>query len=120
MDTTVDYERLQQLPRSISTFEPCWLVGGAAKWLVGRGEMPRDWDIFVEFNNWHRIARSIPCYAAPNTFGGWKFGDGLGHEIDIWPSSLEGYVLRRELSRSHCVVHLPTRLCIQINPFRMD
>lgn len=51
-----------------------------------------DWDVLVPHEHWQKIALIIPEDARPNKFGGWRFNDDKGNEIDVWPGSLHTYL----------------------------
>lgn len=62
-----------------------WVVGSAAH---PDNLSPRDWDVVVPFSRWNDVAHMIPLSATPNRFGGWKFKDNDGNEIDVWPGEV--------------------------------
>ena len=63
-----------------------WIVGSGAD--PDKKDPPRDWDVFVPYEFWHKAMLLIPDDAKPNTFGGWKC-NSEGIEVDVWPDSLE-------------------------------
>lgn len=71
------------------------ITGSMAKKLAG-DEMPElddsDWDILVPYEKWQTICLMIPESAKPNKFGGWRFKDDKGNEVDVWPGSVEVYL----------------------------
>lgn len=69
------------------------VVGSTAKWLNGDIDTdPKDYDLLVPLERWQTIALLIPDTAKPNKFGGWRFNDDKGNEIDVWPDTLENYL----------------------------
>jgi hypothetical protein len=68
------------------------LVGSQAKALMGETEHPNDYDLLVPLENWQTIALLIPSTAVPNKFGGWRFEDEKGNEVDVWPDTLQNYL----------------------------
>lgn len=68
------------------------LVGSYAKKLMGEVETTHDYDVLVPHERWQTIALLIPEDAKPNKFGGWRFLDEKGNEIDVWPGSLHEYL----------------------------
>jgi hypothetical protein len=68
------------------------IVGSLAKKMVGEDIEIDDYDILVPLEKWQTIALMIPETAKPNKFGGWRFKDDKGNEIDVWPDTLENYL----------------------------
>jgi hypothetical protein len=69
------------------------LVGSIAKKLMGEDEIEgNDYDLLVPLEKWQTIALMIPEDAKPNKFGGWRFTDDKGNEIDVWPDTLQNYL----------------------------
>ena len=70
------------------------LVGSQAKAIVGDIEPsnPHDYDVLVPLEKWQTVALLIPENARPNKFGGWRFVDDKGNEVDVWPGSLQEYL----------------------------
>lgn len=67
-----------------------WVVGGAAS----GGEPPRDWDVIVPPAHWIPVAHYLKTWHPQmNSFGGWKLNLG-DVSLDVWPTSLDGYILR--------------------------
>lgn len=72
------------------------IVGSLAKKMAGDQSVKEsnDYDLLVPLDKWQTIAMLIPDTAKPNRFGGWRFMDGKGNEIDVWPDSLESYLAK--------------------------
>lgn len=68
------------------------LVGSQAKVLMGEEIESNDYDLLVPLERWQTIALLIPENAKPNKFGGWRFTDDKGNEIDVWPDTLQNYL----------------------------
>lgn len=87
-------EKMSRIPRIVSIFckQGAYLVGSYANYLIGKGETYKDYDLIVPPEKWTTIALLIPKYAQLNSFGGWKFTDGLGNKVDIFPMSIEEYL----------------------------
>ena len=68
------------------------IVGSIAKKLMGEDIESNDYDILVPLDKWQTIAMIIPPHAIPNKFGGWRFTDDKGNEIDVWPDTLHNYL----------------------------
>ena len=69
------------------------LIGGSyAKKLVGDIDEANDYDVLVPLQYWQTVCMLIPETARPNKFGGWRFMDEKGNEIDVWPGSLQEYL----------------------------
>jgi len=68
------------------------VVGSQAKRLVGEDIESNDYDLLVPLDKWQTIALMIPEDAKPNKFGGWRFMDDKGNEIDVWPDRLHNYL----------------------------
>lgn len=68
------------------------LVGSVAKKLMGEKIESNDYDLLVPLEKWQTIALLIPEDAKPNKFGGWRFKDDKGNEIDVWPDTLQNYL----------------------------
>lgn len=65
-----------------------WIIGSAAD---PENDNPRDIDIIVPFSKWHTALGALPQDRSKievNTFGGYKFEDDDGVEIDMWPGEL--------------------------------
>ena len=68
------------------------IVGSYAKKLVGDVEQANDYDVLVPLSHWQTVCLLIPETAKPNKFGGWRFEDDKGNEIDVWPGDLQEYL----------------------------
>lgn len=70
------------------------ITGSQAKRMAGENieSDSSDWDVLVPFQNWQTIAMLIPSDAKPNKFGGWRFEDDKGVEIDVWPGDPMTYL----------------------------
>lgn len=68
------------------------LVGSYAKKVMGEVEKSNDFDVLVPHEKWQVVALLIPETARPNKFGGWRFEDEKGNEIDVWPGTLTEYL----------------------------
>ena len=70
------------------------IVGSQAKRLAGETikSDTSDWDLLIPFEKWSTIALMIPEDARPNKFGGWRFSDDKGNEVDMWPGSVLEYL----------------------------
>ncbi len=69
------------------------IVGSQAKRLMGEDIDGNDYDLLVPLDKWQTIALMIPRDAEPNKFGGWRFTDDKGNEIDVWPDTLQNYLM---------------------------
>lgn len=61
-----------------------WIVGSAAD---PQNSNPRDIDIIIPFSKWHVALGALPKDRSKikvNTYGGFKFDDENGIEIDMW------------------------------------
>lgn len=91
---TTKEKQMELLPRIV--YQMCvhggLLVGSVAKKIMGEVEETHDYDVLVPAENWQTIALLIPEDAKPNKFGGWRFEDDKGNEIDVWPGSLHQYL----------------------------
>lgn len=77
---------MRKYPIIVSQLVNCfdgWLVGGSA-FETG----PKDYDVVIDPGNWNKVAQMIPKDAKVNSFGGWKFKDEGGVEVDVWPETL--------------------------------
>ena len=68
------------------------LVGSQAKRMMGEVKKSHDYDVLVPYTKWQTISLLIPTDAKPNKFGGWRFQDEKGNEIDVWPGNLQDYL----------------------------
>jgi hypothetical protein len=68
------------------------IVGSYAKYLMGEDIETNDYDLLVPLDKWQTIALLIPETAKPNKFGGWRFKDEKGGEVDVWPDTLQNYL----------------------------
>lgn len=87
---TFKHERLKDLPvmvRALCFNHNSWIVGGAAKFLCGHKERPRDWDVIVPLQEWTNACKLFPHGSKTNTFGGVKVKND-GFEIDVWADDL--------------------------------
>jgi hypothetical protein len=82
------------LPRSVYLMcvHGALLVGSQAKRIMGEDIESHDYDLLVPLDKWQIMALMIPQDAAPNKFGGWRFKDDKGNEIDVWPDTLQNYL----------------------------
>lgn len=84
------YERIRELPllvRVLSFAYNGYIVGGAAKYLVGEtNESPRDWDVVVPPEVWSEVCKIVPYQTMTNTFGGFKVNN-----VDFWSEDLGHY-----------------------------
>lgn len=89
MNTQKFYERLANLPREARYFTDVLFNSGAAFFLgsVLQGDENADIDVFVSFDSWHGVARTIPPAATPNKNGGWRF-TLEGVTFDVWPDTV--------------------------------
>lgn len=82
------------LPRVV--YQMCvhgaFIVGSQAKRMTGEDLLSNDYDLLVPLEKWQTIALMIPEDARPNKFGGWRFEDEKGNEIDVWPDTLQNYL----------------------------
>lgn len=65
-----------------------WIVGSAAD---PENVNPRDIDIIIPFSKWHIALGALPKDRSRiklNTYGGFKFDDENGVEIDMWTGEL--------------------------------
>lgn len=85
-----DYTKIREMPpivRALCFLHDAWVVGGAAKWLVGDTKELKDWDIIVPIRHWTDAQHLIPYGTKSNTFGGFKIAGDI--EIDIWAEDLD-------------------------------
>lgn len=68
------------------------LCGSVAKKIVGEVESSNDFDVIVPHSKWQTVSLLILSTARPNKFGGWRFEDGKGNEIDVWPGNPLDYL----------------------------
>lgn len=66
-----------------------WLIGSSAD---PSNYSPRDYDVFIPINNWGKASILIPKNAKINTFGGFKFKDKQGNEIDVWTGEMSNFL----------------------------
>lgn len=104
------YGRVAAIPVVVRAFcfsNEGWVVGGAAKYLLGlTTEPPRDWDILVPLWQWGVACRSIPEGSPTNSHGGVKLTmDGV--EIDVWGGDI-GWFLGQVPSYPAYAVHPKT------------
>ena len=84
------------LPRLV--YQMCvhgaFIVGSQAKRLCGESieAAESDFDLLVPLEKWQTVSMLIPMDAKPNKFGGWRFEDDKGNEIDVWPDTLQNYL----------------------------
>lgn len=87
-------EKKSLLPRVV--YQMCvhgaLIVGSYAKFLMGEDVETNDFDLLVPLEKWQTIALLIPETAKPNKFGGWRFEDEKGNEIDVWPDTMHNYL----------------------------
>lgn len=91
MTPILDYNKVASLPGIVRSFcfnNDAWIVGGAAKWLLGiQEELPRDYDLLVPFWTWGIACRTIPENSPTNSQGGIKvLTDGVC--IDVWAGDI--------------------------------
>lgn len=68
------------------------IVGSYAKKLMGEVEASGDYDLIVPYDKWQTVSLLIPKDAKLNNFGGLRFEDKHGNEIDVWQGSLHNYL----------------------------
>lgn len=95
MCNKVIYHRFNKLPLIVRSFcfqNNGWIVGGAAKYLLGiYTDPPRDYDILIPLEHWDKACKTIPLGSTTNSFGGIKLRvDGV--EVDIWGDSLSNFI----------------------------
>lgn len=85
---------IELLPRTV--YQMCvhggLLVGSCAKKIMGEADSSHDYDVLVPMERWQVVSLLIPSNAHPNKFGGWRFTDDKGNEIDVWPGTLHEYL----------------------------
>ena len=90
-----DYAKIREFPPLVRAFtfnHEAWLVGGAAKWIVGLQPDLRDWDIIVPVRNWTDAQHLIPYQTMSNTFGGFKIEVEGQPDIDVWAEDLDHFL----------------------------
>jgi len=107
----LDYDKLAMLPLAVKMFcrnNRGWIVGGAARWLLGRAdEPPRDWDIIIPLAEWPAAAGSIPRGSVTNSHGGVKLvADGA--QIDVWPGDIGAFLGQIPFDNRAYAVHPST------------
>lgn len=84
------------LPRLVylACVHGAYICGSQAKRLAGEvvNSDSSDWDLLVPFEKWETLALLIPEDAKPNKFGGWRFTDDKGNEVDMWPGDPMRYL----------------------------
>ena len=88
-----DYTKIREMPiivRAFCLLHGGWVVGGAARWMVGKQDTLKDWDIIVPMRLWQDAQHLIPYGTLSNTFGGFKVVED-GVEIDVWPEDLDHF-----------------------------
>ena len=82
-----------------------YIVGGYANYLIGKRKEFKDYDLIVPPDKWYIVSLLIPKDAKINSYGGWKFIDKEGNNIDIWPSSIEQYLRQyKGKAKNGCVL----------------
>lgn len=92
---TFRYEALREIPSLVKTLtfiHNGWIVGGAAKYMCGLIDAPRDWDIIIPPAEWALASKSFPHGSLINTMGGVKIVEN-NIEIDVWASDLGDHFL---------------------------
>jgi hypothetical protein len=105
-----NYRASTSLPSAVRSFTygfEGWIVGGAAKYLLGlTQEPPRDYDIVIPLHRWHEASLTIPKGSRTNSFGGIKFVSDMV-EIDVWGDDIGHYFANSDFP-SNYGVYLPT------------
>lgn len=86
-DKIIDNKEVELLPRIV--YQMCvhgaLLCGSYAKKLMGEVETSGDYDLIVPYDKWATVALLIPRDSAElNSFGGIRFTDKHGNQIDVW------------------------------------
>lgn len=68
------------------------IVGSYAKHLMGEVDKCNDYDLIVPHEKWRFVSLLIPQDAKLNKFGGLRFKDEKGNEIDVWQGDLYTYL----------------------------
>ena len=81
------------------------VVGGYAKFLLGKRKRVNDIDLIVPPEKWWVVSLLIPKTAWLNKHGGLRFDDeDSGFQVDIWPCSIEQHLRQCSRERIECVV----------------
>ncbi len=111
----INYKLIGPLPpivRALVYGHDAWIVGGAAKYMLGLvAEPPKDWDVLVPFHRYETAARLAPKGSLTNTFGGINIQSD-GFEVDIWPGDV-GHHLAQTPEENPVAVHLQTQTTLQ-------
>lgn len=90
-------QNFQPLVRSLIYTHDGWIVGGAAKFIVGlTDEDPRDIDILIPFYEWGKASRIIPRGSPANSFGGFKVKCG-DVDVDVWAGDIGWFMCHTSL-----------------------
>jgi hypothetical protein len=78
------------LVRALCFNHDAWVVGNSAKFMCGKPDLPKDWDVIVPIHQWMEACRIFPVGSKTNTFGGVKvISDNI--EIDVWADDVGRY-----------------------------
>ena len=100
------YDKFSSAPllvRNLCTNYGAFIIGGAAKYLLGYTDSCKDWDVVVPLHQWHLAQRLIPKNAVHNTFGGSKIIEN-GYVVDVWSADL-GFVMENSPTKEFYIVH---------------
>lgn len=96
----INLSKLPPIIRALSEFD-LWIVGSAAEYVIVQQKhnynsgwpAPRDYDCLIPWKHWDRVKMFIPKGSRSNSFGGFKFTDTDGTEIDLWPGDVGSHLV---------------------------
>jgi len=83
------YNRIKEIPiivRVLTFTYNGYIVGGAAKYLIGKADTVKDWDVVIPPEHWSEVCKIADSNTKINTWGGFKYDN-----IDFWPEDLGHY-----------------------------
>lgn len=113
--------------RSMCANYEAWIVGGAARVLVGMETKPiRDWDILIPTYHWGKACLHIPSGSKSNDFGGHKFYvDGAianadRVEVDMWCGDIGWFLSHASRGKMNVAVNLFTSVVLTQSTLRAE
>lgn len=83
-----------------------WIVGSTAKAIIEKQDIYSDWDLIIPVQHWLSATLACTCYSPqPNSFGGWKITLDDDTQIDIWPDTLDNFLLRKQYAAETYALH---------------
>ncbi len=84
------HHSLPDVVRTLCWNVDAWIVGSAAE----NFRTAKDWDVIVPHDRWSEAALICISHSpTANSFGGWKLHPKTGETIDVWPCSLDQYLI---------------------------